>query len=298
MLSSTLRTRDNRSDFQVYHAALLREIEDWVPVLSSHPIDTVYFGGGTPSLMGPELMRSIFEAIPNFRNIPSKCFEGDPLSLKPMKIKLLAEYGFSYVTFGIQTFDEDELRTQHRTNLPIERLQEITDYALMRGIEVSYDMMCFLNDDDEADRRRLAEDLRLALGKLRPSAIDIYPMMPKLEGDEIAAIPRIRAIRQLLSELRRSFPEYRMANEEYLLKGEVASFADRYRNYFLVRMDLNAYFDVIKAYSCSDVISAPETQNTLGLGGYGNREVYSYLDTKTITYRSRFDQGAKKFLYY
>lgn len=298
MLRSTLRDRNNRDAFQTYHDALLEEIRDWAPVLRSRPIDTVYFGGGTPSLISPELMHLLFDAVPGIQTIPSKCFESDPLSLTPLKLEILASYRFSYVTFGIQTFDREELHRQHRTNPHIGRLKDLTSYALRLGIEVSYDLMCFLNGDDDADRKRLAADLRLAMGELRPSAIDIYPMMPKLEGDDTVTVPRIRSLRQLLSESKKGFPEYRMVDERYLLDGDPATFADRYRNYFLLRKECGSYFGVIKAYSCSDVISAPETQNTLGLGGYGSREVYSYLDRKQVAYYSRFNDNAKAFVYY
>jgi MoaA/NifB/PqqE/SkfB family radical SAM enzyme len=298
MLRSSLRTRDNRDRFQTYYMALLNEIDDWAAVLRSHPINTVYFGGGTPSLMSEQLMYQIFDAIPEFLAIRSKCFECDPLSLTSKKLEILAAYGFSYVTFGIQTFDREELHRQHRTNPSVDQLRTLTHYALQLGIQVSYDIMAFLNDDDETDLRRLAEDLRLVMGELRPTAVDIYPMVPKLEGDEAKAIPRIMALRKTLSEMRRSFPEYWMGSEEYLLSGERESLEDRYRNYFLVRMEPNAYFKMIKAYSCSDVAFAPASQNTLALGGYGTREVYSYLDKKLISYRSRFDDDANAFIYY
>lgn len=298
MLNSSLVSRDNRDVKAGYHRALIAELEDWQPVLRSHAIDSVYFGGGTPSLMPPETMRATFAAIPGFDEIRSKCFECDPLSLTREKIDLLVEHGFSYITFGVQTLDVTELRRQRRVNPSQERLTMLTEHALGRGLHVSYDVMAFLHDDPDEDLRRVEDDLRTMMERMRPTAIDIYPMRPNLEGEPALVVRRVMLLRGLLRELRRVHPDWNLADEASVLAPADVRFEDRYRNYFLLRADPADYFANVKTYSCSDVISAPATQNTLGFGGYGPREVYSYLDGKSVSYRSRFDPQAGEFVYY
>lgn len=126
--------------------------------------------------------------------------------------------------------------------------------------------MAFLNDRLDEDLARLGNDLDLLMSDFRPTAIDIYPMMPRLDGDEETARQKVTALRRVLLERRISTPEYRLAAEASVRAFDEIEYADRYRNYFLVKMDPNEYFGSVKTYSCSDVVSAPTTQNTLGLG--------------------------------
>jgi hypothetical protein len=298
MLNSSQVSRDNRDVMGAYHRALVAELEDWRPVLTSRPLDTVYFGGGTPSLMSVEAMGAVFAAIPGFAEIGGKCFECDPLSLTLEKIDLLAEQRFAYITFGVQTLDRAELRRQRRVNPGVERLTALTEYALGRGLYVSYDIMAFLDDDAAADLRRIEADLRTILEHMRPTAVDIYPMSPNLDRDPTVAVRRVMQLRRLLGELRGAYPGWNLADEANVLAATEVRFEDRYRNYFLLRHDPAEYFARVKRYSCSDVLSAPASQNTLGFGGFGPREVYSYLDAKSIAYRSRYDPQTDAFTYY
>ena len=50
-----------------YTAALLRHIEEVAPRTAAHRVDTVYFGGGTPSYLGAERLRSILRAVQRFQ---------------------------------------------------------------------------------------------------------------------------------------------------------------------------------------------------------------------------------------
>lgn len=298
MLNPTNLTEVSGRVYYEYYEALISELSDWSYVLGSRQIDTAYFGGGTSTLMTLELMRSIFGTIPGLREVKSKSFECDPVSLTKQKIDILASYDFSYVTFGIQTLDSDELQRQNRVNATIEKLQEITEYTLQNGMAVSLDIMAFLNHDSDQDLKRVETDLHMLCRYVRPTAIDIYPTMPNLEGDASAVLPRVTALRALLFKITRSYSEYQLAEQRYLEMAESVTMQDRYRNYFLVRMDPNEYFREVKSYSCSDPLTAPVTQNTIGFGGYGKREVYSYLDRKEVCYWSHFDAASKLFIYY
>lgn len=86
--------------------ALLARVE----AIAEVPFRAVYFGGGSPSLLGPALVERLFDAIDrNFRLTPD-CeisFEGEPRTLKARDLQgLLYDRGVRRLSFGCQTFDE------------------------------------------------------------------------------------------------------------------------------------------------------------------------------------------------
>ena len=75
-------------------------------------VDTVYFGGGTPSLMSAKDFVRIFSSINKLFDL-SNCaeitVEINPDDITPEYADALAELPFNRVSIGIQTFDDDEL---------------------------------------------------------------------------------------------------------------------------------------------------------------------------------------------
>ena len=57
----SLPSREDKMD--AYTDALIRHIREVAPRTESHRVDTVYFGGGTPSYLGAERLRSILRAV-------------------------------------------------------------------------------------------------------------------------------------------------------------------------------------------------------------------------------------------
>lgn len=296
MLNPTILDARQSGIFKAYYRELAKEIRSWEQVILSRCLDSVYFGGGTSSLMTPAMMNCIFDSIPEFARIQSKCFECDPMTLTISKIKMLVDFGFTYVSFGLQTLDEAELENQGRSNPAFSRLKELTDHLLDNGIHVSYDVMVFLNDDMNTDLSRFRQDCRQILGHLKPSAVDVYPMQPSLEGPEDEICAKMLEFKRVLSQLQQEYSEYSIVGGPELDKPP--EFSERYRNYFFVKSDPREYFASVKRYSCSDPSFAPAVQNTLGLGGYASRHVYSYMDGGDVRYSSTFDAVENRFVYF
>ncbi|MBV9158390.1 MAG: radical SAM protein, partial [Acidobacteriaceae bacterium] len=68
----------------------------WLP-------ETVYFGGGTPSLMDPDLLQTLTWAIPKER-ITEATLECAPGTLTPDKLRLWTRLGINRVSLGVQSF--------------------------------------------------------------------------------------------------------------------------------------------------------------------------------------------------
>lgn len=81
---------------------------------------TLYVGGGTPSLLAEHQLHRLAKIIrKNFTPITSyeeSTFEANPESLTPSKIATLREVGFNRLSLGLQSFNDDELKTLGRVH--------------------------------------------------------------------------------------------------------------------------------------------------------------------------------------
>jgi oxygen-independent coproporphyrinogen-3 oxidase len=88
-----------------YTVALRREIErhgwDWQP-------ETVYLGGGTPSLLDPDALKGLLEAVPG-TPWAEATMEAAPGTLTPERIKVWRESGINRVSLGVQSFVQREI---------------------------------------------------------------------------------------------------------------------------------------------------------------------------------------------
>jgi oxygen-independent coproporphyrinogen-3 oxidase len=98
---------------------LLKELEAKAPSVEGRPIDTIFFGGGTPSLLAPEFMESIvarMRALFDLSRVREMSLECNPSSLKREKLDLYHSLGFDRASIGIQSFHADELQRLGRVH--------------------------------------------------------------------------------------------------------------------------------------------------------------------------------------
>ena len=98
---------------QKYIDALCLEIAQRKNYLSDNQLDTIYFGGGTPSLLTIAELEQIFEAVnKNFiiKNDAEITIEANPDDLSFEYISQLAKLPFNRISIGIQSFNDKELR--------------------------------------------------------------------------------------------------------------------------------------------------------------------------------------------
>lgn len=99
-------------------SSIAKEIEMQKDYLQS-PIETVYFGGGTPSLLSEKHLGIIWEAIDkNFsiENLTECTLEANPDDVNPAYLKLLQKFPFNRLSMGIQSFFEADLQFMHRAH--------------------------------------------------------------------------------------------------------------------------------------------------------------------------------------
>ena len=108
--------------YETYVYALVQEIDLWV---SEHPeskersIDTIYFGGGTPTELSIQQLQMIIDKIKSTFTIDENChmtIESNPGEVNLNYLIKLAKLGFNRISFGVQTFDDKALTMLHRSH--------------------------------------------------------------------------------------------------------------------------------------------------------------------------------------
>lgn len=105
------------SMLEQYQVALIREMEERQDYLNPAEVDTIYFGGGTPTLLSTMALSGFLSAIAGKFTIsagPEITIEANPDDLDPVKLKELREAGFNRISMGIQSFFTEHLELMNR----------------------------------------------------------------------------------------------------------------------------------------------------------------------------------------
>ena len=109
-----------------YAEAVALEAALWSPHVAGRRVETVFFGGGTPSLLPLDHMRTIVTALRARFDIASGAefsLEANPGTVDLAHLQGLRQLGFNRISFGVQSFHEEELRRLER----IHDAQEVED---------------------------------------------------------------------------------------------------------------------------------------------------------------------------
>lgn len=120
-----------------YIQAIIREMELRKDYIDNEPIETIYFGGGTPSQLGEKDFEKIFDAINRIFDT-SQCqeitLEANPDDMTPEYVASLQKLPFNRISMGIQSFQEKDLRFLNRRH---NREQAIRAVALCKEHGIS-----------------------------------------------------------------------------------------------------------------------------------------------------------------
>lgn len=142
-------------------------------------VETVYVGGGTPSLLGGRLPQVVRRVRSYCSPIEFTC-EANPESFTLELAQTLREAGVTRISLGVQTFDADELKAIGRIHTAEQAMLAIAQ-AKAVGFSTSCDVMCGLPGQTIESFRWTLESL-LAL---RPDHVSVYPLQLE-EGTPLA----------------------------------------------------------------------------------------------------------------
>ncbi len=186
---------------------------------SKIPIDTIYFGGGTPSLLSPVQLEKIIEAIDGKFAIDSSAeitMEMNPTTVSPDSLREYRKLRINRASFGAQTFDDTELKRLGRKHTA-QDVRETIGMLRDAGFDnVSFDLIAGLPRQTLGEwERNLDEALKLKPEHLSLYLLEIHESTPLAE--------QVRSGRQPL-------PDPELAAEMYeLMLGKVSN--QGYRQY-------------------------------------------------------------------
>ncbi|HLG60795.1 MAG TPA: radical SAM protein [Ktedonosporobacter sp.] len=166
----------HEDEIESYVQALLNEIKrkHQFATLANQPIDTIYFGGGTPSLLEPDQIRRLGEAIHHHfdtSNLQEFTFECEVKSVTLEKLQAMCMIGVNRISFGAQTLNP-KYREIFDLTATVEQIQQVAAWTNERfqytNMDLLYGMAGQTLDELIADI-----DGYLALGT---TSIDCYPL--------------------------------------------------------------------------------------------------------------------------
>ena len=213
--------RDN-VDISHWRKALLADLHHEARLEGDEPLASIFFGGGTPSLMPPKLVGELIDAASNvfgFSGGIEITLEANPSSVEAANFADLASAGINRVSLGLQSLDDAALRFLGRLHNAREGLDALA-IAQRHFARVSFDLIYALPDQTlEQWERQLQAAIGFGTGHLSLYQLTIEPgtrfatMVRQNDFtplDEDAAADMFALTRQITREA--GLPAYEVSN--------------------------------------------------------------------------------------
>jgi oxygen-independent coproporphyrinogen III oxidase len=151
-----------------YVAALLAELRSYGDIAP----DTVYIGGGTPSLLADPLLATLLAGLPRSNDVTIEC---NPETVTPAKARVLREGGVTRISLGAQSFQTHLLETLERRAWPGTVMGAVEILRAAGHSNLNLDLMFGVPGQSGAD---LAADIDAVLA-LGPDHISWYELEAK-----------------------------------------------------------------------------------------------------------------------
>jgi len=162
-----------------YVRSVIKEMNLWADMAGPEPrllhlqADTIYFGGGTPSLLHPDLVARLIELCrSSFNVLPDSeiTVEMNPATAPRQSLALLKDAGVNRASLGIQSLDDAELKMMGRRHTSKEAVASFEDLRAAGFDNISVDLIAgFPGQTRESVRASLSRALQL-----RPEHLSVY----------------------------------------------------------------------------------------------------------------------------
>ena len=158
-----------------YLQAIADHIRETAAVAPEYVVDTVYFGGGTPSFFGADNLRRIFAELQHRFTLDKKAeitFEANPDSVNEQLLKKLRLEGFNRISLGVQN-DSDEMLKKLGRPHSYEQARQAVQKARRAGFDnISVDLMFGLPSQTLSQWEETLEHVLL----MRPDHVSCYAL--------------------------------------------------------------------------------------------------------------------------
>lgn len=186
----SLSGREQRMD--AYQRALLTHLTESAPMAKAYCVDTVYFGGGTPSFYGEKRLSELLKHIKKIYRLDPNAeitMEANPDSVDLKMLKRLRRAGFNRISLGVQSADNALLSSLGRPHT-FEQSCRAVEWARKAGFQnVSLDLIYGLPDQTMENWQNTVEQV-LALNPEHISAYGLKveegtPLFRRVQNGEI-----------------------------------------------------------------------------------------------------------------
>ena len=151
----------NNPDWEKYQNDICNELKFWSGKLGKIKIPTIFFGGGTPSLMPTGVLEAILKCIYDNFDVDKDCeitLESNPKTLDSNKLSDFVSLGMNRLSVGVQSLNDEELKFLGRIHNVKDALDLIYTAQNM-NIRVSADFIYGLPNQNENSVIKLCQDI-------------------------------------------------------------------------------------------------------------------------------------------
>jgi len=168
-----------QADMAAYVEAAIAELQAGAGELHV-PLASIFVGGGTPTVLGAELLRRLLAAARAYASGGTEfSVEANPCTIDESVVEVLAESGVNRASLGVQSFQESELAVLGRLHTPDQALRA---FALLRSAgvnNISMDLIYGIPGQGLASwRRSLEQALELGVEHLSCYGLSVEPGTP------------------------------------------------------------------------------------------------------------------------
>lgn len=282
----------NEAQLKEYEKVLVERLLSFDTLFDKYPVDTLYLGGGTPSLLSYGTLSKIKDAIPHYNKIKTIKTEAHPSDMNSERIDFYAnEMNINVVSLGVQSFNHDSCLKQKRIFVSEDEVAQIVNKLKKKNIWVNIDLVALFGGDTENDWNIFENDIKIACETVVPDVITCVPNY-RTKMDYIEQLVRFRQIlRDECNKTKYCSPSDIMLSLEY---------SDRVKygknDHWIGTTEYWKYFRSNKRYSCSGPKSGiNNNQITIAIGGAEKHKIYSYTPAGNIIY-SHYSFEQKEFI--
>lgn len=152
---------DISPDWETYSNGIIQEVNHWGNILGRCDVPTIFFGGGTPSLMPVSTFDKILNAIQKNFHILNGCeitLESNPGALSNSKLDDFVSAGMNRLSIGVQSLDDEKLKFLGRLH-NAETAIALIKYAQKKNINLNADFIYGMPGQTVNDIIKLCNDI-------------------------------------------------------------------------------------------------------------------------------------------
>lgn len=275
--------------YETYVYALVQEMDLWVsehPESKAKPIDTIYFGGGTPTELSIQQLQMIVDKIKSTFTINENChmtIESNPGEVDLQYLTKLVKLGFNRISFGVQTFDDKALTMLHRSHDGEKAIQAVYDAKEAGFTDINIDLIYGLPRqtlEDIQHNLNIVKDLPINHISTYGLQVEVGTYLYHLVQKNLISIPSESIDESMYDTMMAGLKE--LGFERY----EISNFA-KGNSYSRHNLKYWHYIDYLGfgagAHSFYDGIRRSNNRNVMPYIQSVDRYIMPTIDTETIT---------------